>query len=60
MRHIDSTDRPRSGVVDYSAARARAIEWLGDRYLLAKPINRRFPASGTKGWQQPVTAVARS
>jgi hypothetical protein len=26
-------------VVDYSAARARAIKWLGDRYLLAKPIN---------------------
>jgi hypothetical protein len=28
-------------VVDYDAARARAIRWLGDRYLLAKPINRR-------------------
>ena len=28
-------------VVDYSAARAKAIAWLGDRYLLAKPINRR-------------------
>jgi len=26
--------------VDYSAARAQAIKWLGDRYLLAKPINR--------------------
>jgi hypothetical protein len=26
--------------VDYSAARAQAIGWLGDRYLLAKPINR--------------------
>ena len=26
-------------VVDYSAARARAIKWLGDRYLLARPIN---------------------
>jgi len=25
--------------VDYSAARAQAIRWLGDRYLLAKPIN---------------------
>lgn len=28
-------------VVDYSAARAKAIEWLGDDYLLAKPVNRR-------------------
>jgi hypothetical protein len=27
-------------VVDYSAARADAIRRLGDRYLLAKPINR--------------------
>ena len=31
--------RAQSWVVDYSAARARAIEWLGDRYLLAKPVN---------------------
>ena len=31
--------RAQSWVVDYSAARARAIEWLGERYLLAKPIN---------------------
>jgi hypothetical protein len=26
-------------IVDYSEARERAIKWLGDRYLLAKPIN---------------------
>jgi len=26
-------------VVDYSEARAHAIKWLGDRYLLARPIN---------------------
>jgi hypothetical protein len=26
-------------VVDYSSARAHAIRWLGDRYLLARPIN---------------------
>jgi len=24
---------------DYSAAVAKAIAWLGDRYLLARPIN---------------------
>jgi len=24
---------------DYGAAIAKAVEWLGDRYLLAKPIN---------------------
>jgi hypothetical protein len=34
-----STDPAQGTVVDYSAARERAIRWLGDRYLLAKPIN---------------------
>jgi len=33
-------------VVDYDAARAQAIRWLGDRYLLAKPINR-----SQRGWR---------
>lgn len=32
-------ERARGWVVDYSAARAQAIRWLGDRYLLAKPVN---------------------
>ncbi len=31
---------PRELLTDYAAARAKAIEWLGERYLLAKPINR--------------------
>jgi hypothetical protein len=26
-------------VANYSSAIAKALEWLGDRYLLAKPIN---------------------
>jgi hypothetical protein len=26
-------------VANYGSALARALEWLGDRYLLAKPIN---------------------
>jgi hypothetical protein len=26
-------------VANYSPAIATAVEWLGDRYLLAKPIN---------------------
>jgi len=26
-------------VYDYSSAIAKAVEWLGNRYLLAKPIN---------------------
>jgi hypothetical protein len=41
-------------VVDYSAARMQAIRWLGDRYLLAKPINARetsSPASAAQNQQ---------
>jgi hypothetical protein len=30
---------PRVLEVDYGEARAQAIRWLGDRYLLAKPLN---------------------
>lgn len=39
MKSRKSTPSPASWVVDYSAARARAIKRLGDRYLLARPIN---------------------
>jgi hypothetical protein len=33
-------------VSDYSAAIANAVAWLGDRYLLAKPVNA-IPAART-------------
>jgi hypothetical protein len=39
-------------VSNYDRAIARAVEWLGDRYLLAKPINahtlprRESPSTG--------------
>ena len=39
MKQTTANDRAPAQIVDYSAARARAIEWLGDRYLLARPIN---------------------
>jgi len=39
MKRIPNDERERTWIVDYSAARARAIRWLGDRYLLARPIN---------------------
>jgi hypothetical protein len=36
----DHTHTPdRVPVANYAPAVARALEWLGDRYLLAKPIN---------------------
>jgi hypothetical protein len=34
----DHTLKP-PAVSSYDRALARAVEWLGDRYLLAKPIN---------------------
>jgi hypothetical protein len=58
MKPTTHSERARAWTVDYSAARARAIRWLGDRYLLAKPINaaalarRPAPESG-----QPSTAA---
>jgi hypothetical protein len=41
MRRNNLDERARSWVVDYSEARRRALERLGERYLLAKPINAR-------------------
>ncbi len=41
MRRMSYAEKAREWVVDYSAARAKAIEWLGDRYLLARPVKRR-------------------
>ena len=42
-----ANERTAAPIVDYSEARERAIKWLGDRYLLAKPINagRRPPVA---------------
>jgi hypothetical protein len=45
MQWTNDGEKWRAWLVDYSAERARAIESLGDRYLLARPINRR-PANG--------------
>lgn len=58
MRHTDYTERARAWIFDYSAARAKAIEWLGDRYLLAKPINRR-PSANRRWGQQATRATDR-
>lgn len=36
----NANHRPQSPpTTNYSSAVARAVAWLGDRYLLAKPIN---------------------
>jgi hypothetical protein len=41
MKRKTVAERAQAWVVDYGAARRQAIRWLGDRYLLAKPINAR-------------------
>ena len=33
----------KNAVMDYSAAVASAVEWLGNRYLLARPAGRLTP-----------------
>ena len=49
MKSTTVTERAQAWVVDYSAARSKAIAWLGDRYLLARPINARERATPGSG-----------
>jgi hypothetical protein len=45
MQWTNDGEKWRAWLVDYTAPRARAIQSLGERYLLARPINRR-PVDG--------------
>jgi hypothetical protein len=38
MRFLNPTDK--TAAMDYSSARATAVAWLGNRYLLAMPAKR--------------------
>jgi hypothetical protein len=56
-----TTDLKHALVADYSVARAQAIRWLGDRYLLAKPINvNRYPWRKLVQMTQQTPPAARS
>ena len=55
MKHTNAAQRAQAWVVDYSAARLEAIQRLGDRYLLARPINAR-PSI----WRKPGTLELRT
>ena len=49
---------PSLPVSNYSSAIARAVAWLGDRYLLATPINTTLPrrqSSATDRHRQDVS-----
>ena len=59
MRHSDISEKTRSWIVDYSAARAKAIEWLGDRYLLAVPVNRIPGANRARSEHRPALTIVR-
>lgn len=48
MKQTTTGERAPAAIVDYSEARERAIKWLGDRYLLAKPINADWRKSAAK------------
>jgi hypothetical protein len=64
VKRISGNERAQTWIVDYSAARARAISWLGDRYLLAKPVNARDShwrkAPATVFHSAPVAASAKA
>jgi hypothetical protein len=49
-------------LANYSSAIAKAVEWLGDRYLLAKPINatpiRDTPAAAPMAAHSSLTGLA--
>jgi hypothetical protein len=43
---------------NYNSAIARAVEWLGDRYLLAKPINA-AAIGGSRRYSPPEISSGR-
>ena len=48
-------------MTNYSSAIAKALEWLGDRYLLAKPINAapgRETSAAARGREVQITIRA--
>jgi len=54
-------------IMDYNAAVARAVAWLGNRYLLATPVRRlpdaeRYPAQPhRRAWRnEPITDLILS
>jgi hypothetical protein len=46
-------------VKNYSSAIAKAVEWLGDRYLLAKPINSVSSGDAQAGVRKAVQRFQR-
>jgi hypothetical protein len=54
MTHPQSPSlKPPFAAANYNSAIAKAVEWLGDRYLLAKPIN-----AAPTGFRRPGPSAA--
>ena len=49
------TEQAAEWLVDYSDATAHAIKWLGDRYLIARPIN-----AGGDSWHKAQAAILQA
>jgi len=47
-------------VANYSPAIARAVAWLGDRYLLASPINASSKQASTAGHDARLVVAQRA
>jgi hypothetical protein len=64
MNRITSTEptwqqKAATWVIDYSAARDRAIRWLGNRYLLAIPVRRTASLRANPLHTRPTTPAGR-
>jgi hypothetical protein len=55
----DSRQTPASTppVTNYSSAVARAVDWLGDRYLLSEPVKAISSISATKAARMPASVA---
>jgi hypothetical protein len=51
---------PSLPVSNYSSAIARAVQWLGDRYLLATPINTLLPRRRSSAIERPRNDFAQA
>jgi hypothetical protein len=64
VRAVDSRDlyrrAPHPPLKDYSSAVAAAIAWLGNRYLLAQPVNGPRRTSSVKGFTERTITAAPS
>jgi len=59
MRFLNPTS-DKTAVMDYSAAVASAVAWLGHRYLLARPARRLTPEERRSANLTAQTATRRS